>query len=148
MVVQGLFKAIIISINLTKLEFNFCNHFQSILFFLLCAQTITTLFLFFSLFLFLKFLGLIILINDELIKGRLFLLFHSTIIKAFNITISLSLIPLFNYLSCSIRKPTICIYENKGADQLHGDREADQCLYFRYMDSTISLLLKSKISSF
>ena len=44
-------------------------------------------------------------------------------------------------------KPTICIDENKGADQLRGNREADQRLCFRYSDSTIPLLLKSEISS-
>ena len=41
-------------------------------------------------------------------------------------------------------KPTICIYENKGADQLRGNREADQRLCFRYSDSTIPLLLISE----
>ena len=45
-------------------------------------------------------------------------------------------------------KPTICIGENKDADQLRGNREADQCLCFRFSDSTIPLLLKSEISSF
>ena len=45
-------------------------------------------------------------------------------------------------------KPTICIGENKDADPLRGDREADQRLCFRYSDSTIPLLLKSEISSF
>ena len=44
-------------------------------------------------------------------------------------------------------KPTICIGENKDADQLRGNREADQRLCFRYSDSTILLLLKSEISS-
>ena len=44
-----------------------------------------------------------------------------------------------------MRKPTICICENKDADQLRGTREADQRLCFRYLDSTISLLLKSEI---
>ena len=37
-------------------------------------------------------------------------------------------------------KPTICIQcigENKDADQLRGNREADQRLCFRYSDSTI-----------
>ena len=34
-------------------------------------------------------------------------------------------------------KPTICIGENKSADQLRGNREADQRLCFRYSDSTI-----------
>ena len=47
-----------------------------------------------------------------------------------------------------MRKPTICICENKDADQLLGNREADQRLSFRYTDSTISPLLKSKISRF
>ena len=45
-------------------------------------------------------------------------------------------------------KPTICIGENKGADQLRSNCEADQRLCFRYTDSTIPLLSKSKISSF
>ena len=44
-------------------------------------------------------------------------------------------------------KPTICIGENKGADQLRGNCEADQRLCFRNTDSTIPLLSKSKISS-
>ena len=44
-------------------------------------------------------------------------------------------------------KPTICIDQNKGADQLRSKCEADQCVYFRYMDITILLLSKSKISS-
>ena len=39
-------------------------------------------------------------------------------------------------------KPTICIGENKGADQLRGNCEADQRLCFRYSDSTIPLLFK------
>ena len=43
-------------------------------------------------------------------------------------------------------KPTICIGKNKDADQLHGNREADQLLCFHYSDSTIPLLLKSEIS--
>ena len=47
-----------------------------------------------------------------------------------------------------MRKPTICIGENKDADQLRGNREADQRLCFLYSDSTIPLLLKSEISSF
>ena len=41
-----------------------------------------------------------------------------------------------------MRKPTICIGENKATDQ------PDQHLCFRYTDSTIPLLLKSKISNF
>ena len=42
---------------------------------------------------------------------------------------------------------TFCICENKDADQLHGNREADQRLCFRYIDSTIPLLSESEISS-
>ena len=44
-------------------------------------------------------------------------------------------------------KPTICIGENKGADQLRSNCEADQRLCFRYTDSTIPLHSQSKISS-
>ena len=51
------------------------------------------------------------------------------------------------HISRIMRKPTFCICENKDADQLRGNREADQCLCFRYIDSTIPLLSKSKISS-
>ena len=46
-----------------------------------------------------------------------------------------------------MRKPAFCICENKDADQLRGNREADQRLCFRYRDSTIPLLPKSEISS-
>ena len=51
-------------------------------------------------------------------------------------------------MSRLMRKPTICIGENKGADQLRGNREADQRLCFRYTGSTLPLLPKSEISSF
>ena len=50
-------------------------------------------------------------------------------------------------MSRRVGKQTISIGENKDADQLRGNREADQRLCFRYMDSTIPLLSKSKISS-
>ena len=43
-------------------------------------------------------------------------------------------------------KPTIYIGENKVADQRRSNCEADQRLCFRYTDSTIPLLSKSKIS--
>ena len=46
-----------------------------------------------------------------------------------------------------MRKPAFCICENKDADQLRGNREADQRLCFRYTDSTIPLLPKFEISS-
>ena len=44
-----------------------------------------------------------------------------------------------------MRKSAFCICENKDADQLRGNREADQRLCFRYTDSTIPLLPKSEI---
>ena len=52
------------------------------------------------------------------------------------------------YMSRHMGKPTICLGENKGADQLRSNCEADQRLCFRYSDSTVPLLLKSEISSF
>ena len=52
------------------------------------------------------------------------------------------------YLSRVTRKPDFCLCENKGADQLRSNCEADQRLCFRYTDSTLSLLIKSEISSF
>ena len=50
-------------------------------------------------------------------------------------------------MSRVMRKPAFCICENKDADQLRGNREADQRLCFRYTDSAIPLLPKSEISS-
>ena len=50
-------------------------------------------------------------------------------------------------MSRVMRKPTFCICENKDADQLRGNREADQRLCFRCTDSTIPPLSKSEISS-
>ena len=68
---------------------------------------------------------------------------HFSLVRVlYNKTRSLTL-----YLSHVMRKPTFCICENKDADQLRGDREADQRLCFRYIDSTIPLLSKSEISS-
>ena len=46
-----------------------------------------------------------------------------------------------------IRKQTFCICGNTDADQLRVNREADQRLCFRYIDSTIPLLPKTEISS-
>ena len=51
-------------------------------------------------------------------------------------------------MSRNVRKPDFCICENKDADQLCGNRTTDQRLCFRYTDSTIPLLRKSKISIF
>ena len=50
-------------------------------------------------------------------------------------------------MSRRMGQPTICIGENKGADQLRSNCEADQRLCFHYTDSKIPLLSKSKISS-
>ena len=52
-----------------------------------------------------------------------------------------------NDLSLVVRKPAFCICGNKDADQLRGNRGADQRLCFRYIDSTIPLLPKYEISS-
>ena len=54
---------------------------------------------------------------------------------------------LITDLSRVMRKQTFCICENKDADQLRGDREADQRFCFRYIDSTIPLLSKYEIAS-
>ena len=50
----------------------------------------------------------------------------------------------YSHMSRVMRKPTFCICENKDADQLRGNLEADQHLCFRYIDSTITLLSKSE----
>ena len=43
-----------------------------------------------------------------------------------------------------MRIPTLCICENKDADQLRGICEADQCLRFRYTDGSFLYFLKPK----
>ena len=40
-----------------------------------------------------------------------------------------------------------CIYENKGVDQMGGNHKADELLCSRYIESTLPLLPKSKISN-
>ena len=52
-----------------------------------------------------------------------------------------------DHMSRVVRKPAFCICENKDADQLRGNREADQRLCFRHTDSAIPLLSKFEISS-
>ena len=52
-----------------------------------------------------------------------------------------------HYMSRAVRKPAFCICENKDADQLRGNRKADQRLCFRYIDATIPLLPKYEITS-
>ena len=51
------------------------------------------------------------------------------------------------YMGRLMRKPMFCICENKDADQLHGNQEADKRLCFRYMDNTIHLLPKPKFQA-
>ena len=65
-------------------------------------------------------------------------------IAVFNASMTTS----YMHMSRVMRKTDFCLCKNKGADQFHSKCEADQRLCFRYTDSTISLLLKSKISSF
>ena len=52
---------------------------------------------------------------------------------------------LSEHMSLVMRKPEFCIRENKGADQLCGNRTTDQHLCFRHTDSTIPLLSKSDL---
>ena len=52
------------------------------------------------------------------------------------------------YMNRFMRKPDLCLCENKGAEQLCSNCTADQRLCFRYKGSTITLLPKSEISSF
>ena len=47
-----------------------------------------------------------------------------------------------------MRKLAFCTCENKDVIQLRGNCEADQCLCFRYTDSTIPLLPTSEILNF
>ena len=54
---------------------------------------------------------------------------------------------MYLYMSRVVREPALYICENKDADQLRGNCEADQRLCFRYTDSTIPLLPTSEISS-
>ena len=51
------------------------------------------------------------------------------------------------YMSLFMRKPDFSICQNKDADQLRGNRQADQRLCFRYTDSTIPILPIYEISS-
>ena len=49
----------------------------------------------------------------------------------------IDLASILHNMSLVVRKSAFCICENKGADQLRGNREADQRLCFRYTNSTI-----------
>ena len=53
-------------------------------------------------------------------------------------------------MNCVIRIPVFSSFacaKTKGADQLHGNRAADQCHCFRYIDSKIPLLPKSEFEA-
>ena len=75
-------------------------------------------------------------------KVKLFTISSATIVKGF------MLVKQRDNMSLCVRKPTICMGENKDADQLRGNREADQRLCFRYTDSTFPPLLIPKFSRF
>ena len=73
--------------------------------------------------------------------------------NSFAVTVKLISVFVFAYAKCwfsrdvarmymshiIMRKSAFCICENKGADQLHGNRTADQRLCFRYIHVVQSL---------
>ena len=75
------------------------------------------------------------------------ILYVACLLVSVSVSVLFSPSVCLNNMSRVMRKPTICICENKDADQLRGNREADQRLCFRYIDSTIPLLSKFDISS-
>ena len=54
----------------------------------------------------------------------------------------------FLYTMKIMKKPAFCLYDNKDADQLHGNRAADQCLYFCYIDIAHLLYFLNQIRNF
>ena len=74
-----------------------------------------------------------------IIRPSLFLAAYSTVFWCPHLRVCHSLLSLSIHLSRLVGKPTICIGENK---------DADQRLCFRYSDSTIPPRFNSKISSF
>ena len=57
------------------------------------------------------------------------------------------LMSIHYHMSRDVRKQAFCICENKDADQLRGNREADQRLCFRYMDSKSLYYLHPKFQA-
>ena len=51
------------------------------------------------------------------------------------------------YMSLVMRKPAFCICENKDADQLRGDREADQRLCIRFLKVQYLYFLNTKFQA-
>ena len=95
-------------------------------------------------------------VNPQLIRAFCFCFIDRTISSGYLLWLVLDLVgnpevrflmTRSNKVSRVVRKPDFCICENKDADQLCGNREADQRLCFRYTDSTIPLLPKYEISS-
>ena len=56
-------------------------------------------------------------------------------------------LPITNHMSRVMRKATFCICENNDADQVRGNREADQRFCFRYIDSTSLYFLNPKFQA-
>ena len=67
--------------------------------------------------------------------------------SVYSAKISLDFKIKYCYMSRVMRKPVFCICKNKDADQLRGNREADQRLCFHYTDSAIPLHPKSKFQA-
>ena len=91
-----------------------------------------------------------VLINTAILSKKSYATLVSIVFISHFVTlaINLYLIEMQDKMSRIVRKRDYCLCENKGADQLRSNCEADQRLCFRYLDSTIPLLLKSEISSF
>ena len=85
--------------------------------------------------------------GDDSYSGKLKYLFTNISLQHLYICLYALLYVVKLAMSLAVRKPAFCICENKDADQLRGDREADQRDCFRYTESTIPLLHKSEISS-
>ena len=89
---------------------------------------------------------------EDISYNCLFVVFFFTPVQSFlhpclsNSISQTSILSVAN-MSLVMSKPDFYICENTDADQLRGNREADQRLCFRYTDSTIPLLPKSEISS-
>ena len=84
------------------------------------------------------------------IKSTCIILSEMVILTSTHVNIPMELSPheILLYMSLVMKKPAFGICENKDADQLRGNREADLRLCFRYTNSAIPLLSKSEISSF
>ena len=73
---------------------------------------------------------------------------YITIMETVQANLDMSnLLTIMHKMSRIVRKPAFCICENKDADQLRSNCEADQRLCFRYMYSATSVLSKSEFSS-